>query len=65
MSGAKPECVSDYAKKRQQDEMGTLGSGNHYLEVQQVVQVFDAEAADEANLARKVAKLELLICVKG
>jgi tRNA-splicing ligase RtcB len=37
--------VSDYAKKRQQDEMGTLGSGNHYLEVQQVVRIFDAEVA--------------------
>jgi tRNA-splicing ligase RtcB (3'-phosphate/5'-hydroxy nucleic acid ligase) len=45
MADAKPEWVSDYAKKRQQDEMGTLGSGNHYLEVQQVVQVLDAEAA--------------------
>jgi tRNA-splicing ligase RtcB len=45
MAGAKPENVSDHAKKRQQDEMGTLGSGNHYLEVQQVVTVFDAEAA--------------------
>ena len=43
MAGAKPECVSDHAKKRQQDEMGTLGSGNHYLEVQRVVSVFDAE----------------------
>jgi tRNA-splicing ligase RtcB len=43
MDGAKPDCVSDFAKKRQQDEMGTLGSGNHYLEVQQVVRVFDAE----------------------
>lgn len=43
MAGAKPENVSDHAKKRQQDEMGTLGSGNHYLEVQQVVTVFDAE----------------------
>ncbi|HXV69193.1 MAG TPA: RtcB family protein [Nitrospira sp.] len=42
MKGAQPENVSDYAKKRQQDEMGTLGSGNHYLEVQQVVRVFDA-----------------------
>jgi tRNA-splicing ligase RtcB len=41
MASAKPEHVSDYAKKRQQDEMGTLGSGNHYLEVQQVVKVFD------------------------
>lgn len=45
MAGAKPENVSDHAKKRQQDEMGTLGSGNHYLEVQRVAQVFEAEAA--------------------
>jgi tRNA-splicing ligase RtcB (3'-phosphate/5'-hydroxy nucleic acid ligase) len=45
MAGAMPEDVSDHAKKRQQDEMGTLGSGNHYLEVQQVVRVFDAEVA--------------------
>jgi tRNA-splicing ligase RtcB len=45
LAGAKPECVSDYAKKRQQDEMGTLGSGNHYLEVQQVVRLFDVEVA--------------------
>ncbi|GKS63679.1 RNA-splicing ligase RtcB [Nitrospira sp.] len=43
MVGAKPEQVSDRAKRRQQDEMGTLGSGNHYLEVQQVVTVHDAE----------------------
>src|SRR6266498_4721084 len=45
MAGAKPEEVSDHAKKRQQDEVGTLGSGNHYLEVQQVVRVFDAGIA--------------------
>jgi tRNA-splicing ligase RtcB len=50
MAGAKPGCVSDYAKKRQQDEMGTLGSGNHYLEVQQVVQVFDAAVASVFGL---------------
>ncbi len=35
--------VSEQAKKRQRDEMGTLGSGNHYLEVQHVVEVFDRE----------------------
>jgi tRNA-splicing ligase RtcB len=45
MAGAEPDQVSDHAKKRQQDEMGTLGSGNHYLEVQQVVRVFDQTAA--------------------
>ena len=44
-SGAKPECVSHEAKKRQAEEMGTLGSGNHYLEIQRVAQIFDAKAA--------------------
>ncbi|HUJ79628.1 MAG TPA: RtcB family protein [Nitrospiria bacterium] len=45
MEGAAPDQVSDQAKKRQQDEMGTLGSGNHYLEVQRVAAIFDAAAA--------------------
>lgn len=45
MAGAKPAEVSDHAKKRQRDEMGTLGSGNHYLEVQHVARVFDAAVA--------------------
>ncbi len=42
---ADPACVPARAKQRQQDEMGTLGSGNHYLEVQEVAEIFDAEAA--------------------
>ena len=45
MLHAKPGEVSDHAKARQRDEMGTLGSGNHYLEVQQVDEVFDRAAA--------------------
>jgi tRNA-splicing ligase RtcB len=43
--GGEPGEVSDRAKKRQRDEMGTLGSGNHYLEVQQVAKIFDADIA--------------------
>ncbi len=43
--GAVPSKVSDLAKRRQQEEMGTLGSGNHYLEIQQVVEIFDDPAA--------------------
>src|SRR3989344_4274461 len=46
MRGARPDCVSEHAKKRQRDEMGTLGSGNHYLEVQKVAKVIDTEAAE-------------------
>jgi tRNA-splicing ligase RtcB len=42
---ARPQEVSDRAKKRQRDEMGTLGSGNHYLEVQHVAKIFDREIA--------------------
>jgi tRNA-splicing ligase RtcB len=45
MQGARPDQVSHHAKHRQRDEMGTLGSGNHYLEVQYVAEVFDTPAA--------------------
>ncbi len=49
-AGAKPACVSREAKKRQHEEMGTLGSGNHYLEVQRVAHIFDAAAAEAMEL---------------
>jgi tRNA-splicing ligase RtcB len=45
MRGADPAAVSGFAKRRQQDEMGTLGSGNHYLEVQKVAETYDPAAA--------------------
>ncbi len=46
MRGARPDQVSVRAKKRQRDEMGTLGSGNHYLEIQEVEEIFDDNAAE-------------------
>lgn len=45
MEGADPSMVSDTAKKRQKKQLGTLGSGNHYLEIQCVDQIYDEEAA--------------------
>lgn len=51
MAGAQPECVSEKAKQRQRDEMGTLGSGNHYLEVQHVTQIQDEDIARVYGLA--------------
>jgi tRNA-splicing ligase RtcB (3'-phosphate/5'-hydroxy nucleic acid ligase) len=45
VEGARPDCVSERAKNRQRREMGTLGSGNHYLEVQRIDQIFDAATA--------------------
>jgi len=52
MQHAKPGNVSAQAKKRQRDEMGTLGSGNHYLEIQEVTAVFDARIAAAYGLAQ-------------
>jgi tRNA-splicing ligase RtcB len=46
MQGAQPDEVSAQAKKRQREEVGTLGSGNHYLEVQEVTAVYRPEIAD-------------------
>jgi len=51
VAGAKPKNVSQLAKNRQRGEMGTLGSGNHYLEVQVVDRVFDQKAAEAYGLA--------------
>jgi tRNA-splicing ligase RtcB len=52
MAGAVPKYVSDKAKERQKDEVGTLGSGNHYLEVQKVVEVCDKDTAGAFGLAQ-------------
>jgi tRNA-splicing ligase RtcB len=51
MQGALPAAVSWKAKNRQRDEMGTLGSGNHYLEVQHVAALYEPGAAARLGLA--------------
>jgi tRNA-splicing ligase RtcB len=45
MKGADPGKVSRRARERQLGEVGTLGSGNHYLELQAVDEIFDGTAA--------------------
>ena len=52
VKGAIPAKVSPQAKKRQQEEMGTLGSGNHYLEVQKVVDIYDQQIAEAFGLKK-------------
>ncbi|OGW26748.1 MAG: RNA-splicing ligase RtcB [Nitrospirae bacterium GWC2_57_13] len=59
VSGAQPEHVSPTAKKRQEREMGTLGSGNHYLEAQVVDEIFDKEGA----LAMGLKKDDVVISI--
>lgn len=50
IEGARPGAVSAHARKRQKNEMGTLGSGNHYLEVQHVTDIYDTPMAQTFGL---------------
>lgn len=45
MAGADPARVSKAARDRGLEQVGTLGSGNHFAEIDEVTDVFDAEAA--------------------
>ena len=51
MPGADPEKVSKRAKERGRPQAGSLGSGNHFLEVQYVQKVFDVEIGQALGLA--------------
>lgn len=50
VKGADPKNVSTQAKQRQFKQIGTLGSGNHYLEVQYVDEIYEQEAANTYGL---------------
>ena len=50
VKGADPSKVSSEAKKRQKRQVGTLGSGNHYLELQYVDEIYDQKAAKVLGL---------------
>ena len=50
VKGSNPENVSRQAKQRQFKQVGTLGSGNHYLEVQYVEKIFDEKVAEAYGL---------------
>jgi tRNA-splicing ligase RtcB len=50
LDDAHPDAVSERAKQRGGGQLGTMGSGNHFVEVQRVDTVFDAAAADAYGL---------------
>lgn len=52
IKGAIPEAVSAIAIKREKKQVGTLGSGNHYLEVQYVDEIYDENAAKQFGIEK-------------
>lgn len=59
IKGADPSAVSSRAYERGKFQSGTLGSGNHFLEVQVIDQIFDEEAANVLGL--KVGQVTVMI----
>jgi tRNA-splicing ligase RtcB len=52
LAGADPSHVSERARQRGADQLGTLGGGNHFLEVQEVDEVYDERAAKALGVER-------------
>ena len=52
LAGANPDLVSERALERGQTQLGTLGSGNHFAELQYVAEIFDERIADAFGLRR-------------
>jgi tRNA-splicing ligase RtcB (3'-phosphate/5'-hydroxy nucleic acid ligase) len=50
LAGADPEIVSDRARQRGANQLGTLGSGNHFAELQYVAEIYDATIAEAFGL---------------
>lgn len=59
MAGARPDYVSEKAKQRQRREIGTLGSGNHYLEVQVVTEIVAQDIAEQFGLKQN----QIVVCI--
>jgi tRNA-splicing ligase RtcB len=52
LDGADPDAVSEQARERGYDQLGTLGSGNHFVEIDRVDEIYDADVAEQYGLFR-------------
>lgn len=62
MEGGDPSKVSDLAKQRGKAQLGTLGAGNHFLEIQTVAEVFDEKTAKKYGITGMDQALIMLHC---
>jgi tRNA-splicing ligase RtcB (3'-phosphate/5'-hydroxy nucleic acid ligase) len=59
LPGADPDAVSERARQRGSDQLGTLGSGNHFIEVDRVAEVYDAAAAEAFGLVPGTVAIQI------
>lgn len=53
LEGGDPSLISSHAKNRGRDQLGTIGAGNHFVEVQRVDEVYDEGIAKEFGISRE------------
>ena len=52
LEGANDDSVSQTAKDRGRDQLGTIGAGNHFIEIQRIQEIYDEEIAEKLNLSK-------------
>lgn len=57
MAGADSSLISEKAKERGADQLGTLGSGNHFLEIQKIAEIYDEQAANIFGLKKDMVTI--------
>ena len=62
IEGADPSKVSGLAKRRGMPQLGTLGAGNHFLEIQRVTDIFDEETAKQGGIVDENQILIMIHC---
>ena len=62
MKGGNPDNVSELAKKRGLQQLGTLGAGNHFLEIQRISDVYDDTTAKKWGINNKDQIMIMLHC---
>ena len=60
LAGSQPDLISKRARERGAPQLGTLGSGNHFLEVQAVETIYDADAASAMGI-EQIGQVTILI----
>lgn len=59
LDAADPSVVSMHAKERGMDQLGTMGAGNHFVEIDRVAEIFDEESAERIGLFKGQAVLQI------
>jgi tRNA-splicing ligase RtcB len=62
MAGANPNMVSSVAKNRGLTQIGTLGSGNHFLEIQKIDKIFNAKTAKAFGIDHEGQVMVMIHC---